>query len=157
MTSPLRVEAWFDGAVEPFNPGGHGGYGALVKLDGRTVWRESKYIGSGPQVSSNVAEYCGAIACMTYLLALTFVRERVSSAVLRGDSMLVIKQLDGIWRVKSGLYMPFYREAVRLRSQLPSVRLEWVPRDQNSEADELSKQALRERGVAFNLQRERQL
>lgn len=146
-----RVEGWFDGAVEPVNPGGHGSYGALVKVNGKRVWEAAEYIGYGVLVSSNVAEYHGAIACMRQILSLELADAAIT---LRGDSMLVIKQLNGLWRVKGGLYVPYYREAVKLRAELAHMQLEWVPRNLNAEADELSKRALRERGVEFRLQKE---
>lgn len=150
----IRVVANFDGACEPVNPGGHASLGALVRINDSLVWSVAQYIGFGAQMSSNVAEYSGAIACMRYLLTLVLVSDQGCSVTLRGDSMLVIKQLDGEWRVKGGLYVPYYREAVKLRAQLASMKLEWVPRALNSEADALSKKALRERGVEFRLQKE---
>jgi ribonuclease HI len=150
----MNVVGYFDGACEPCNPGGHASYGALIKIDDETVWRQTGYVGHGVQMSSNVAEYSGAIACMRQLLALEVVKEQRCSLVLRGDSMLVIRQLEGRWRVKNGLYIPYYRVAVKLRAQLADMRLEWVSRTMNVEADALSKSQLRERGIEFTLQRE---
>lgn len=149
-----RIEGWFDGAVEPVNPGGHGAYGALVKVDGVIVWSESRYIGHGPTISNNVAEYSGATACMQQILALPVFQCFECAVVLRGDSMLVIKQLSGEWKVKRGLYVPYYRQAILLRAKIPSMRLEWIPRNLNHEADVLSKKQLIDRNVEFRLQKE---
>jgi ribonuclease HI len=84
-----------------------------------------------------VAEYSGAIHLLRY-----FQRERVTLATVYGDSLLVIKQLNGAWRAKAGAYLPFYHEAIKLRRSLPDVRLVWTNRENNSEADELSKRRL---------------
>ena len=152
-----RIEGWFDGACEPFNPGGHTSYGALVKVDSVTTWREARYLGDGPRMSSNVGEYSGAIACMRQLLRVVESFAAPSVVIMRGDSMLVIKQLDGHWRVKGGLYLPYYREAVGLRARLHNMRLEWVPRNLNEEADELSKQALRDKNKSIGFTKENTL
>jgi ribonuclease HI len=155
---PVRIEGWFDGCTEPINPGGHASWGALIKIDGETVWQASAYVGHGPTMSNNVAEYSGAIACMRQILGLDPYGKLKSSNLvitLRGDSMLVIKQLSGEWRVKRGLYVPYYQQAVRLRAQLPQMRLEWIPRNLNAEADLLSKRELSDRRIEFRLQKER--
>lgn len=148
------IEGWFDGCTEPVNPGGHASYGALIKVEGETVWQVSAYVGFGPTMSNNVAEYSGAIACMKQLLGLEAVKAGSAGVIMRGDSMLVIKQLSGEWRVKRGLYVPYYQQAVRLRAQLPQMRLEWIPRERNGEADRLSKYELVKRDVEFRLQKE---
>jgi ribonuclease HI len=144
-----RIEAWFDGVCEPWNPGGHGAYGAVVKVNGEVALREGGYVGVGPGMSNNVAEYAGV------LRVLEFIAVQEGNAVVRGDSKLVIMQLTGEWKAKQGLYLETYRQAAAALAKLGSrVRLEWVGRDQNSECDDLSKQVLRERGVKFRLQPE---
>lgn len=130
------INAYFDGAVEPMNPGGRGGYGIVVLSGDRVLFSEAVYIGRWPQLSNNVAEYCGAIGVMRYLL-----REGITEATVHGDANIVINQLNGHWKAKRGAYIPYYREAYTLRHKLPGVRFVWVPREMNGAADELSKQA----------------
>jgi ribonuclease HI len=132
------LQCWFDGAAGPMNPGGHGAYGLLVKNRGVIVHQESQYIGHGPHISNNVSEYAGALAALKYLLA-----KGIRLATVYGDSQMVIRQLDGQMKAKRGLYLPLYREARELRARLPDVRLAWIPRGMNTEADELSKEPLR--------------
>lgn len=134
----MRVECWFDGSTEPINPGGHTSYGALVKSGGLIILSESGYVGVGAEMSNNVGEYAGAIAVLKFLI-----RENLSEAIVFGDSKLVIKQLSGKWKAKKGLYVPYYYEAIKLRRQLPKVRFEWIPRERNSHADYLSRQAIK--------------
>lgn len=130
------LRAWFDGACWP-NPGGHGGYGGVVKRNEKVIYSKAVYLGYGPHISNNVAEYAGLIAVLRFLLS-----EGIQWATVYGDSQMVIKQLNGVIRARHGLYLPYYREAQKLRVRLPDVRLTWISRGQNTESDQLSKQAI---------------
>lgn len=142
------IEAWFDGAVEPVNPGGHGGYGMLVKRDGQTIHGEAIYMGRWPTLSNNCAEYAGCISVLRY-----FIKHNVKRAVVYGDADMIVKQVNGEWRIRGGAYIPYFHEAYALKQQLPEVVIVWIPREQNVEADNLSKQAVltRPRAVEFQL------
>ena len=156
------IEAYFDGVCEPRNPGGHGAYGYLVKLNGKVLVGEGAYVGYGPTISNNVAEYSGFCAALEYILANELYPEAV---IVRGDSKLVIYQLSPDpklgrkWKVNGGLYYPFYQKAVRLLAKVNEctggVALEWVPRDKNGECDFYSKEVLRQRGIKFRIQPEK--
>jgi ribonuclease HI len=143
------IEVWYDGCCEPVNPGGNAGFGALIKLDGVTVWQTSGYVGSGPQMSNNVAEYSGMIGVLTELIRMGYQHERV---LVRGDNMMTIQQMAGHWRAKCGLYLPYFHRCKELVKKFSKIRFQWIPREQNGEADELSKAALHERGVKFRIQ-----
>ena len=143
------IEAWFDGCCEPKNPGGHAAWGAAVDVDGVSVYRKGGYCGSGPSMSNNVAEYCAFINVAQECMKHSGVIE------IRGDSKLVVMQLNGKWRTHGGLYMPFYQEAkqywLKIRDR---SRLTWIPREQNDICDVLSKQVLKDRGIKFKIQPE---
>lgn len=141
------IEAWFDGAVLPVNPGGHGGFGVVVKRDGLLIHSEAIYLGRWPTLSNNCAEYAGCIAVLRYLL-----RENLTRATIYGDANLIINQINGRWRVKSGAYVPYFQEAFALKSRLPEVRVIWIPREQNAEADDLSKEAVLRRPTVIGFQ-----
>ena len=140
------IECFFDGAVQPYNPGGHGGYGILIRKDCQTIYSEAVYIGRWRDLSNNVAEYAGMIAVFRYLL-----KQGITEARVCGDANIVIEQLNGRWRAKSGAYLPYYHEAYALRVKLPSVKVEWIPREMNAGADELSKIAIGKRLIGFAL------
>ena len=126
------IEAWFDGACN--NVGDkRSGYGALVKSDGMTIFRDYGFIGLGKDFSNNVAEYAGAIAVLRF-----FLKAGIQSATVYGDSDLVCSQLSGTMKVKKGRYLPYYHEAKDLARQLPDIKFVWIPRAANDEADELS-------------------
>lgn len=143
------IEVWFDGACEPVNPGGHGSWGAVVRVNGVSVWQDGGYCGSGSKISNNVAEYQGLIAAVTKAIDFD------GDIVVRGDSKLVIMQMQGKWKARGGLYLPFYEEAKALVNEhRKRLKFQWVPRDENAVCDELSKKVLKDRGVKFRIQPE---
>lgn len=146
------IEAWFDGAVEPVNPGGHGGFGIVVKRDGGIIYSESMYLGRWPSLSNNCAEYAGCIAVLRY-----FLRAEIKRAVVYGDALMIVRQLNKQWKVKSGAYVPYFQEAFALKAQLPEVAITWIPREQNVLADELSKQAVLKRPSTIGFQLDKQI
>lgn len=141
------VEAWFDGCCEPVNPGGHAAWGAAVKYAGHFVYRDGGYCGFGAKMSNNVAEYMGVTN------AIREAAKYPGVILIRGDSKLVVMQLQCKWKVNGGLYHPFYLQARELYDQHKErIKLEWIPRDQNEVCDALSKQVLRDREVKFRIQ-----
>ena len=143
------IEAWFDGVCEPRNPGGHAAWGAHVEVDGITYLHTGGYMGEGSLMSNNVAEYSGFIAAARECM------KHAGVAEIRGDSKLVVMQLQGVWKVNGGLYMPYYEQAMDLWRVLRiRARLKWIPRDQNEICDVLSKAELHARGVQFRIQPE---
>lgn len=140
------IECFFDGCVFPRNPGGRGGYGILVRQEFQTLHTECGYMGQYPWLSNNCAEYAGVISVFRYLI-----REGVEIALVRGDSALVIDQMNHQMKAKRGAYLPYYQEALALRSKLPGVTMEWIPREMNAGADELSKTGARKNVIGFAL------
>jgi ribonuclease HI len=132
------IVAHFDGACFP-NPGGRASYGVIIRRDGRTLWRASGSVPDrGAGTSCNLAEYAALITVLRYLLDAGLSGERI---VVVGDSMLVIKQMFGRWRVKRGCYVELARQAKMLLAQFPHIEGRWVPRERNTVADGLSKAA----------------
>jgi ribonuclease HI len=139
----------FDGACEPRNPGGHMGWGIAVVEAGAALESESGYQEPGPTTSNNVAEYLGV--CMALRRAIAAARAGEGEITIRGDSKLVIEQLNGRWRARDGHYMQTMREAKvlldDLRSLCPSMTLEWLPGSENVHADKASRAELEKRGI----------
>jgi len=138
------ITAYFDGACEPVNPGGTGSFGILIYKDKTLLHKDYRVIGSGAGISNNVAEYEALTA------ALNWVGENVGydePIVVKGDSKLVINQMDGQWNINEGLYVPYAKAARLLTQKFSNISFVWVPRDFNEEADNLSKAALIDSGV----------
>jgi len=118
------------------NPG-PAAYGVVIRDGkGEIVARLKKYIG---QSTNNVAEYFGLIAALDYAQVRGIEALRVES-----DSELLVKQMRGQYKVKSGDLRPLYERAKKMSQALRSFRIEHVYREQNREADALVNQALDE-------------
>jgi len=149
----VLVEAFFDGVCEPVNPGGTAAYGILVKVDGKPIHSDGHLVVKGPEASNNVAEYAGFCAAVDWILN----QNLLGVTIIRGDSKLVIMQLQNLWKVNGGRYLPYYYKAKHLLAILRertenNVSLEWIPRDMNSECDTYSKDVLRRMGIKLRIQ-----
>ena len=87
--------------------------------------------------TNNVAEYKALIGGLE---AVAHLRARVVH--VRADSMLMIKQLRGEWKVKHANIKPLYAEARALLAEYEIIDLQHVRREMNTEADALVNQAL---------------
>ena len=124
---------YFDGACLPRNPGGVATFGWVLEWNGRKVRGEGIETENG---TNNVAEYAGLVHGLEKAL-----EKGIEEIVVRGDSQLVIYQLRGIYGVSSERIRPYYERANQLLGRFRKAHLEWIPREQNSEADELSTKA----------------
>ena len=87
--------------------------------------------------TSNVAEYRGAIAAVEAALELG-----ATELELRLDSELVVRQVQGRYRVRNASLKPLHARLQRALDRLDVARVRHVPRAQNSRADELANAAL---------------
>ena len=87
--------------------------------------------------TNNVAEYRALVAALE--AAREFPARRIR---VRADSQLLIRQLEGRYRVKQAHLRPYYERARELLSEYQDVDLGHVPREQNTEADALVNAAL---------------
>lgn len=145
---------WFDGGCEPRNPGGLGTWGFILEhADERPVVQDKGDIGRGPHVSNNVAEY---VAIHKLLLAIGKFCDSSTRILVQGDSNMVIQQMSGNWQVKRGLYVPYYIHARDYLEELQAnyqIELKWIPREQNTRADELAGQVLSSHKITPRLRR----
>ena len=112
------------------NPG-PAGYGAIIKDENGQVLAEL-YAGIGIN-TNNVAEYRGLIAALEWALAQGQRRLHIKS-----DSLLIVEQMLGNYKVKHEGLKPLYLKATRLAAEIGDVTFEHVRREQNKEADRLS-------------------
>lgn len=116
------------------NPGpGALGY-ILADPRGEVVESRGEYIGP---VTNNVAEYRALIAGLE-----AAVRHGASEVVVHMDSELVVRQMNGQYRVKHEGLKPLYAEATRAAEKLTRVTFTSVRREDNDGADALVNAAL---------------
>jgi ribonuclease HI len=123
------ITAYFDGGARG-NPG-PAGYGVHIVDDNGEMIAEIS--GSLGIATNNVAEYNGLIA------ALQWAADRdLKQLAVKGDSLLLIEQMRGNYKVKNEGLKPLYLKARMLVMQIGNVSFEHVRREHNKEADRLS-------------------
>lgn len=141
----MKYTCFFDGACAPINPAGHMGIGAIIyNENGEVVFENSHYIEEAFENSNNVAEYIAFISVLEELIGIMKPNDQ---AEIFGDSQLVIAQMKGFWRIKEGRYVDYANEAKELLKSLKNVDVWWIPRGENTIADELSNKGFIERGI----------
>ncbi len=129
-----RVIIYADGASQG-NPG-PAAIGGTIKDDkGRTLASISQGIG---RATNNQAEYRALIAALEKAVSLG-----ASETDVYSDSELIVRQINGNYRVKNALLKPLYQRVKQLQSQLDRFTITHIPREQNVEADNLANAALR--------------
>lgn len=125
----------------------------------------SHYIPADPKNSNNVAEYLGfkwLIETLSDLIPepdgkTVLTPDKKPVVIISGDSMLVVMQMTGKWRMKGGLYMStavHAQELLRNLNQRANVKIRWIHRDLNWYCDQLSKRGMIDAGVQFKLQKQ---
>lgn len=110
--------------------------GATIKdKQGRLITSISRRIG---RTTNNQAEYQALIAALEEAIRLGAIEVDISL-----DSELVVKQINGKYRVKTASLKPLYQKAKQLQSQLKGFTVSYIPRQQNKEADSLANMALK--------------
>jgi ribonuclease HI len=112
------------------NPGPAGIGVEITTEDGTVVSEIARGIG---ETTNNVAEYTAVIEGLALAKELG-----ARSVTLRSDSLLLISQLTGRYRVKSPHLQPLHRRARSIAAGLEHVSFEHVPREENVEADRLA-------------------
>jgi acyl dehydratase/ribonuclease HI len=132
-----RVEGAYtaniDGAARG-NPG-PASYGVVIRRpDGTPAEALGKYIG---RHTNNVAEYYALIAALDYAAAHGIKRLRVYS-----DSQLIVNQIKGLYKVKHPDLRPLHERAKKQAAGLEAFTIQYIPREQNHEADAAANAAL---------------
>jgi ribonuclease HI len=131
---PAKVHtAKVDGASRG-NPGPASYAFVMRKPDGSSEFEIGKYVG---RATNNVAEYYGLIAALDYAASHGIERLRIQS-----DSELLVRQMQGRYKVKSADLRPLHERAQKLARGLAFFAIEHIPRELNSEADALANVAL---------------
>lgn len=121
----------FDGCAKAPNPGPAGAGWCIFTPEGRGVAYGYHYL--GPRETNNVAEYNALLMGLKTLAKLD-----ADSVIIRGDSKLVVEQVNGRWKCKAEHLKPLVLEARASLCATSSYKLEHIPRERNTWADKLS-------------------
>ena len=107
---------------------------------GKVVLELAKNIG---RETNNVAEYYSLLAALDYATS-----QGITALRIRSDSELLVRQMQGRYKVKSADLKPLYERASKMARQLKYFAIEHVRRELNNDADALANVALDSAGVA---------
>ena len=126
----MRYKAFFDGSSKP-NPGlmqiGH-----LIKDENNNVlYSRNEIIGEG---TNNIAEYT------SLLFLLRKIQEyNLENVTIFGDSQLVVKQIEGSYKIKNEKLIPIYKQIKEIMKNLKGCEIKHILRENNKEADRLTR------------------
>lgn len=133
MDWPTEVTIYTDGASRG-NPGPASIGIYVTDAEGNALMELGERLG---HQTNNFAEYSAVIRGLQ--LALEYGAKRVH---LRSDSELMVKQMTGVYKVKSPAIQPLHSQAMALIRRFDNVRFEHVRREFNSTADRIANEAL---------------
>ena len=117
------------------NPG-PAGYGVRIEAADGVITELKESLGVA---TNNVAEYRGLIAALAWA-----VQHGISQLHVRSDSLLLVKQMLGEYRVKNAALQALWTEARGLAREVGDVQFEHVRRELNKDADRLANEAMDE-------------
>ena len=115
------------------NPG-PAGAGFVIECDGVIVCRGGRFLGSQ---TNNVAEYEALVWGLENVASLGY-----AEVTVYADSELLVKQVNGAYRVKNEGLKPLFKRASVLLKGFSRARVEHVRREQNAEADAMANEAM---------------
>ena len=121
-----------DGASRS-NPG-EASIGVSIQIDEQEVYTIAKKIGVA---TNNVAEYEGLRTALDYCD-----KNNLKGVQIYLDSLLVVQQVNGKYKVKSKNLKDLYNQCTDLIEKIDNLEIHHVPREQNKRADELANIAL---------------
>ena len=116
------------------NPGPAGSGAVRLDEDGKVIAELMRFLG---HATNNVAEYTALIIGLEEAL-----RHDIDHLDVRMDSLLVVQQMKGVWKIKHPGLRPLALRAGELLAQFPNRTIEHVPRELNSLADALVNRAI---------------
>jgi ribonuclease HI len=131
----MELTIYSDGASR--NNPGEAGAGVYILEDGIPVDGLARYLGT---TTNNIAEYTAAIMGLEYAVIRGAKRVR-----LFADSELLVKQINGQYKVKNEGLKPLHGKVKELIAKLGSVEVQYIPRERNKEADALANKAIDEK------------
>lgn len=127
------LKIYSDGAARG-NPGPAGAGWVIRDAKGNVLSEMYRYLGD---LTNNQAEYRALILALTEALHL-----KPEGVTIHLDSELLVRQLNGQYKVKSADLKPLFQKVVLTLGQFGSYSVKHVPREENREADRLANQAI---------------
>ena len=123
----------FDGGSRG-NPGPSGCGYVIYDQNNKIIHEDSRYLGVH---TNNYAEYMGVVEGIKKAIELN-----IQDLIIKGDSLLVIKQLNGSYNVNSENLKPLYENARSLTKNIKRIQYIHIKREMNTAADKLANIAM---------------
>ncbi|MDB5265039.1 MAG: bifunctional RNase H/acid phosphatase [Parcubacteria group bacterium] len=121
------------------NPG-PAGAGAVVRDEqGKTISEVSEFLG---HATNNVAEYTAIVRALEQLTDILKDKAGEASVTINMDSMLVVKQMTGEWKLKHPGLKPLAARVKEMCALFHTVTFNHVYREKNKDADALANRAM---------------
>lgn len=128
-----QITVYTDGGSRG-NPGPAAAGFILADPNGNQLQAKALFLG---QTTNNIAEYTAIIKALEAAKQIGAKRLTVFS-----DSELLVKQINGQYKVKSEQLRPLFRQTINLINEFEDCKVKHITRDKNKQADELVNQAL---------------
>jgi ribonuclease HI len=130
----MTILAYTDGASRG-NPG-ESGIGVILKDEsGNLLAEHYGYIG---RTTNNIAEYTALASCLKLVKKM-----ECKTLIVHSDSELMVRQLNGAYKVKDEGIQKHYRRVRKLLEELPvQFEIRHIPREKNREADRLANRGI---------------
>ena len=137
----LLLKAYIDGASRG-NPG-HSGIGILITdFEDKPSLEIKQYLGTA---TNNQAEYAALLRLLREIISQYGQNSALRHLTVYSDSELMVKQLNGEYKVKSKNILKYHIEARSLLHNIKAkVNFVKIPREENKTADKLANQAIDE-------------
>lgn len=132
-----KIQLFVDGAARG-NPG-EAGIGVVIKDGHKTLLEVGAYIG---KATNNIAEYMALIRGLEEVLLI-----KKDSVKVTSDSELLVKQINGEYRVKNAGLLPLYLHAKELIKKFKSFEISHAYREENKHADKLANMGIDEHSI----------
>jgi ribonuclease HI len=128
-----KLVIYTDGAARG-NPGPAAIGVVLQDAAGKTVATISRRLAP---TTNNQAEYLAIINGLEKAVSLG-----ARHVIVKSDSELAVKQINGQFKIKNTALRPLYQQVVQLTGKLVSFSISYIPREHNAAADALANKAL---------------
>ena len=143
----MVIKIHFDGAVSKSQLGCDMGIGVAVFVDDEYREDLSKFVPvrGSHNSSSNVAEWIGCVEAFIVAYDLCQKFDKFDKIEVYSDSQLITYQYNDLYQIKKDNFQEYYRQAKiwAKKAGLQNLKVQWVRRELNKEADKLSKKAIK--------------
>jgi len=144
-----KIVIYTDGASKG-NPGLGGAGVVFCNEKGQVIKEYSEFLGD--KVTNNEAEYKAVIFALKKFKALFGKKlARNTDIQIKSDSELLVKQLNGKYKILNEKIQPLFLEVWNLRFDFNKIGFKFIKREKNKEADSLANKALKEKKKPLKL------